>query len=424
MKPLLILVTALHLYAGADEALRQQALSSGLRPTPADFGALLQALNKDEAALSREKIRLGKELFFEKALSKDRDISCATCHRFDLGGADAKPTAIGTADLANPSHLNTPTMLNTAFSHYLFWNGRSESLEDQAKGPMQAPFEMAITPEAAERRLAATKNYPPLFQKVFGSSAITFDKIADAIAAYEKTIVTRGRYDEFLDGNLTALAPDEKEGLELFITKSCVGCHTGVGLGGVSLRKFPLVHHRIWSMATPDEVAKLWKEYAIFLEEAERAKRQHLSFPDDSGRLAYLESHLGKKRVKLLEEGFFHQLNRRARLQAMSSGGCAECHDTATQNVPESLAEKVLFPFENQGGFLGAAEPKGYFRVPLLRNVVRTKPYFHNGSVEKLEDAIRFMARHQSRVTLRDEEIAKMIKFLEAADGEIVDYGE
>jgi len=409
-----VLVLVFNLLANDDLKLIKLSYKNGLKPVPSNFETLLRVLNTNSKELSKEKIILGKKLFFEKDLSLAKDISCATCHSFDKGGADAIPTAIGHKDRANPFHLNTPTVLNTAFSKNLFWNGSSTTLQDQAKGPLQAPFEMSITPKLAQKRIAEKKEYKQMFIDAYGNDEITFEKITDAIASYEKTIITRGRYDEFLLGKTDALSKKEKEGLELFITKSCVGCHNGIALGGQTLRKFPLTYHNIWSMIEPQEVKTLQKKYTKFLE-----KLNKLDFKDDMTRLNYLKSTIDTKDIKLLKEGFFSQVDNS--LKVITTDGCTKCHENNSNLVKKDVLAKVAFPFKNKGGFLGA-KPNKYFRVPLLRNIVQTKPYFHNGSIDKLEDAIKIMGEHQSRARLKDEEIEKIVAFLEAVDGKLIDY--
>ncbi|MBA1438229.1 MAG: hypothetical protein FAF05_04460 [Epsilonproteobacteria bacterium] len=115
------------------QEVRELALAKGMQPLPDSFEELAKYFKDSATPLTREKVILGKKLFFDPNLSLSRQISCASCHQFDLGGADGLPTAIGHEGLANPSHLNSPTVFNTAFSKYLFWDGRSRSLEDQAK---------------------------------------------------------------------------------------------------------------------------------------------------------------------------------------------------------------------------------------------------------------------------------------------------
>ena len=244
-----------------------------------------------------------------------------------------------------------------------------------------------------------------MFQKAFGSAEVTFEKITDALATYEKTLVTRGRYDDFLLGYFDALNSEEKRGLELFIKKGCVGCHNGIALGGQVMRKFPLSYHSIWSMEKPHKIKALQKEYSTILESKTTT--------------ASLKQQLGEEKFTLLKEGFFTQIQEKRVEEVMSSSACKECHIDDKSKLDDRLHKRVGFPFENRGGFMGSKEAKKYFRVPLLRNVVQTAPYFHNGAVKKLEDAIKIMGRHQSRVNLSKEEIETLILFFKAVDTEI-----
>lgn len=411
MRYIVVIFLMIGLYANDDVELVKQALRNGLKPIPNNFEALLKVLGEEKDDLSKEKIILGKKLFFEKELSLGRDISCASCHGFDRGGADSMPTAIGHKNRANPFHLNSPTVFNTAFSKKFFWNGRSESLQDQAKGPMQAPFEMSITPELAEQRISDKLEYQKIFEKVYGKESISFENIADAISAYEKTIVTRGRFDEFLLGNFEVLSKSEKAGLDLFISKGCVGCHNGYALGGQVMRKFPLVYHNIWSLIKPIEVKALSDKYNTIFKKLETK-----NFSNDIKKLSFLRENLTDKEIELIKDGFFS-----SNIKAVVSTSCKECHINGSNKIDDKLIAKIAFPFENKGGFLGEDSSKS-FRVPLLRNIVRTAPYFHNGSVEKLEDAIKLMGRHQSRAELKDDEVKNIVAFLKAVDGEIVEY--
>ena len=407
----------------ANKTLHKSALYYGLKPVPKDLNTLAKELNISSTQLSKQKIQLGKKLFFDKNLSLGRDISCASCHNFKKGGADGRPTAIGHKNQKNPFHLNTPTVLNAAFSKQFFWNGRSKSLQDQAKGPLQAKFEMSITPELAVERIQQNKTYEGLFLEAFGEKKITFEKIAHAISSYEKTLLTRGRYDNFLEGDMNALTKKEKEGLQLFITKSCVGCHNGIALGGQELRRFPLVHHQIWSMKSIAQVKQLQKRYDAFLQTLDQKKQYYsMKFNSESSLISYLQKSLGKEDLKLLREGFFHLYENKMAYKEMVNNACISCHDAQTNKVDVKKLSNIVFPFENKGGFLGKDNPNRFFRVPLLRNVVTTYPYFHNGGVQELEDAIKLMVRHQHRTKISDEEIKKIVAFLEAVNGEMVDY--
>ncbi len=399
MKFFILILFVVSLFSMDDMKLIELAYSVGLKPVP--------TISRE---LTKNRVELGEKLFFDKNLSLDRDISCASCHSDDKGGADGKPTAIGHKKRENPSHLNTPTILNTAFSKKFFWDGRSDTLQDQAKGPLQATFEMSITPELAQKRIYENKEYEEMFINSFANSEVTFEKIVNAIATYEKTLVTRGRYDDFLLGYFGALTTQEKMGLELFISKSCVGCHNGIGLGGQEIRKFPLTYHSVWSMEKPTKIKQVREKYSNFLES--------LDTKDGSiDKVSHLYSQMGEKNVNLLREGFFSKIDESNLLEVMTSSACNLCHEKEDNSIREELVKDIAFPFENRGGFLGAKNQRSYFRVPLLRNVVRTAPYFHNGSVEKLEDVIKIMGEHQGRVTLDEEEIVKIVTFLKAVDG-------
>lgn len=417
MKYLLLLLSALALFANEDLNLIKEAYNNGLKPVPSNFESLLKALNTDKKSLSKDKISLGKKLFFEKDLSLNKDISCATCHSFNKGGADAIPTAIGDKNQENPFHLNTPTVLNTAFSKKLFWNGSSESLAHQATGPLQAPFEMAITPKLAEKRIKEKEGYEKLFNNVYGEDSITFKNIANAIAAYEKTLITHGRFDQYLLGDYNALTKKEKNGLKLFIDKGCVGCHNSEGLGGQVLRKFPLTYHDIWSLAKPKEIQALQNKYTKFIK-----KLNQKNIKSSIIKSKALHNNFSSQEIHLLEKGFFNTISKEIQKNIITSTSCNECHTDNRYEIKQELLSTISFPFENIGGFLGAKNTNKYFRVPLLRNIVQTKPYFHNGSIEKLEDAIKLMARHQSRANITDSEIEKIISFLKAVDGELIQY--
>jgi cytochrome c peroxidase len=194
------------------------------------------------------KVALGKRLFNEKKLSGDGTLSCAACHDlYAHAGADARPTALGIDEQRGPR--NTPTVWNAAFMSRLFWDGRAASLEEQAKGPILNPIEMGMpTPAEAERRLQRDASYRNDFVRAFGDrQPISFERIAQAIAAYERTLITPDApYDRFVRGDATALTPAQLRGMALFESVGCVLCHRGpsfsdAGLigGETALRIFP-----------------------------------------------------------------------------------------------------------------------------------------------------------------------------------------
>ena len=324
-----------------DNALREKALSGQMLPIPRTYSDLLRVIDNAENPMSREKIALGKKLFFDKQLSQDRTINCASCHKLKEGGDDNLPTAIGHEGQENPSHLNSPTVLNSALAKFQFWDGRAKDVEEQAGGPIQAPFEMHMKPKEVENRLNANQEYVETFQAIFGAEKITFENVRKAIGAYERTLLTYGAYDKFLDGDNSALSVQAKRGMTIFLTKGCKGCHTGMSVGGQSIQQFPLRN--------------------------------------------YFSDYLG----------------------AMFN--------------PNIKIKESPFPFENKGGFLGR-EDRLKFRVPILRNITKTAPYFHNGSVDKLEEVVRIMSKYQLGNEFSKRDIDDVVAFLKSLEGEIVEY--
>ncbi|BAF69661.1 cytochrome-c peroxidase [Nitratiruptor sp. SB155-2] len=335
------------------QQLRQLAISAGFRSNPKNFDELLKLLDTPSNRLTKEKILLGKMLFFDPSLSKDRTISCASCHDLDRGGDDDRPTAIGYKNRKNPHHLNSPTVLNAALQKFQFWDGRAKSVEEQAKGPLQAPFEMAMTPKEVVERVRQNPSYRKMFQEVFGDDTITFDQITKAIGAYERTLLTRGRFDDFLDGNLSALTPKEQKGLKLFINIGCKACHMGRSVGGQIIQKFPVIEYH-----SPI--------YPVF------------GFYDN--------------------KYYFKELR----------------FDTNISYDP--------YPFPDIGHYYGKNSAR-YFKVPILRNITKTAPYFHNGTVKNLKEAIRIMGKYQRGLELNKEQIDSIEAFLHTLEGNIIDYG-
>ncbi len=337
----------------ADMSLKDKALNKGLKPTPKNLQKLIDMVDDIQNPLTIQKIKLGKKLFFDKNLSFDRSIACASCHDIKKGGEDSIPTAIGYKNQKNPKHLNTPTVLDTAYSKHFFWDGRSNSLREQAKGPMQAHFEMASTPKLVESRVKENLDYKNKFEDIFGYDSITFDNITKAIASYEKTLVTSGRYDDFLNGNDDALTKEEKHGLNLFINMGCKACHFGTGVGGQKIQKFPLRNYNgLMDLTT-----------------------------------------------------YFNEEDKTREMSSFSI----------------NLREYKPYPFENIGGFMGKDKNRK-FRVPILRNISKTAPYFHNGVVKTLKEAINIMAKEQLGVDLTKKQLNDLESFLKSLDGEILKY--
>ena len=176
---------------------------------------------------SSVKIHLGKMLYFDARLSADITVSCATCHNPAMGWSDAGPTSKGIK--GQLGGRRAPPVSNSAYSPLQFWDGRAPSLEEQAKGPIQNPIEMGNTHEVMIRTLADIPGYVEEFKKVFGEGQMSVQQVADAIAAFERTVVTTdSRFDRYARGDQQALTVEEKQGLEIFNGKGhCTACHWG-----------------------------------------------------------------------------------------------------------------------------------------------------------------------------------------------------
>ena len=181
-------------------------------------------------ASSPGKVELGRILYFDPRLSGDNSISCATCHDPQKGWGDGKPRAIGFGGKELGRH--SPTVINSGFFTTQFWDGRAPSLEEQAKGPIQAAGEMNQNAEELVKELSAISEYMDLFGKVFGESGITLDNIAKAIAAFERTVVSKNSaYDKYVAGDKEAMSASAINGMDMFFGKAkCAVCHNGPAL--------------------------------------------------------------------------------------------------------------------------------------------------------------------------------------------------
>lgn len=191
--------------------------------------------------VTREKIDLGRMLFFDPRISRSGLLSCNTCHNLGMGGDDNLETSIGHGWQKGPR--NAPTVLNAIFNEAQFWDGRAEDLKAQAKGPVQAGVEMASTPERVEETLKSMPAYVDSFQRSFpGADPVSFDNMARAIEAFEATLITpASKFDLYLEGEEAALNDTEKAGLKLFMDTGCASCHSGVNVGGQGYYPFGVV---------------------------------------------------------------------------------------------------------------------------------------------------------------------------------------
>ena len=283
---------------------------------------------KKLTGLNKEKVELGKKLYFERRLSKSGRISCNSCHDLALGGADNMRVSLGHGFSKGP--INSPTVYNSSYNLAQFWDGRAKDLQEQAGGPIANPGEMASSHDMAEKVINSIPEYKKAFKKVYGTKKVTINEITHAIAEFEKTLVTpNGRFDQWLKGDDNAITKKELKGYETFKMKGCVACHSGPAVGGSMYQKFGLVN--------PPK------------------KR---------------DANLGR------------------------------------YEVTKNPADKYVF------------------KVPSLRNVELTYPYFHDGSVWDLREAVKIMGKTQLGVELTKTEQEDIVAFLKTLTGKIpsIDY--
>ncbi len=197
------------------------------------FGTLPEEVAPTGYEMSEELIDLGRMLFYEPRLSINGNMSCNTCHGLNNYGMDGLRFSFG--HTGNPVGRNAPTVYNAALHVAQFWDGRAADVEEQAKGPILAGGEMGMpSAEFVVSTLKSVKGYLPFFEAAFpgDSDPITYDHVGQAIGAFERRLMTPGRFDEYLAGDDTALTDAEKRGLSLFMNTGCTACHNGPALGG------------------------------------------------------------------------------------------------------------------------------------------------------------------------------------------------
>ena len=291
----------------------------------------------DSLATDIRKVTLGRKMYNEARISLDGTLSCATCHVIDKGGADSRGTRTSEGIYGQFGGINAPTVLNAAFNVEQFWNGRAHTLADQAAGPPVNPVEMGDqTWEQICERLKEDASLVAEFQSIY-PEGITQATVTDAIAEYEKTLITpNDRLDQMLKGDENALTEEEKKGLAAFMDNSCAVCHVGKTLGGQSF-----------------ETLGIYEDYYAAREQS----NPDIVYNDDDKGLA---------------------------------------------------------------GFTGDTADLHRFKVPGLRNISKTSPYFHDGTQATIEDAVRAMFRFELGVKEAPEsDVASISAFLRTLDGEI-----
>jgi cytochrome c peroxidase len=293
---------------------------------------VLEPIVPPENPVTTEKVELGTKLYFDPRLSEDGTVACATCHAPQSGFSDPRGTPTSAGVGGKLGARNTPTSLNAAFLSAQFWDGRAATLEEQALQPITNPVEMALANLGElERKVGGIPEYAPLFRAAFGDEKVTAERIAQAIASFERTLVSvRAPIDRFLAGDPSAISESAKRGWELYNGKArCNNCHGYV-------EAFPF-------------------------------------FTDD----LFHNLGVGVKGVD------FESVSRRV----------ANVDPNDTDAIDElALADAEASAL---GRFLVTRQRKdiGAFKTSGLRNIALTAPYFHDGSARTLEEVIELYDR-------------------------------
>jgi len=206
------------------------------------FQPIMEAAENPANPLSAEKIDLGRMLYYDTRLSKNRTVSCNSCHDLASFGDDGLATSKGIG--GQLGGRSAPTVYNAAIHIAQFWDGRAADVEAQAVGPILNPIEMGMPDEKyVISLLKSIPGYVEAFAKAFPEETepVTYANVGKAIGAFERKLMTPSRFDDFLKGDEGALTDGEKHGLNLFVTTGCTVCHNGMGVGGHLYQKLGLV---------------------------------------------------------------------------------------------------------------------------------------------------------------------------------------
>ena len=201
------------------------AAGEGSRPPREPLG--LQPITwPTDNLYSPAKAQLGRLLYFDKRLSADGTVACASCHDPKFAFTDG--AAVSTGIKGQKGGRSAPTIINRAWSLAQFWDGRASTLEAQALGPMENPIEMGSTHTAVVDQVRGIQGYRPLFTVAFGDEAITIDRVSKAITTFERTVMSgNSPYDRWKAGQRSAMPPPAVRGYHVFLQAQCDACHEG-----------------------------------------------------------------------------------------------------------------------------------------------------------------------------------------------------
>lgn len=206
------------------------------------FQPILEVADNPENPVTEAKVALGRMLYYDTRLSKNRTMSCNSCHDLESFGDDGLKVSKGIHDQLGGR--SAPTVYNAAIHIAQFWDGRAKDVEAQAIGPVTNPIEMGMPdPDYVLKVLKSIPGYVEAFSAAFPGEKdpMTYVNVGNAIGAFERKLLTPSPFDDFLKGNEAALTDAQKHGLNLFITTGCTVCHNGMGVGGHLYQKLGLV---------------------------------------------------------------------------------------------------------------------------------------------------------------------------------------
>jgi cytochrome c peroxidase len=361
-----VLIACLLLIAGARFGTTARAGTSDFHlelPLGVPFDVWNYFIPKDNP-MTEEKVALGRELFFDKRLSADGSLSCSTCHEPRFGFTDGKPVAEGIH--GRKGTRSAPTLLNAIFNAGQFWDGRVDSLEEQAKHPLVNPDEMGNpSTDAVVARLRAVPEYSARFQQVFGEQ-ITMGGVGKAIAAFERTLVSgNSPFDRYVAGNRDALSDSGRRGMLLFTGKArCSVCHNLAGTFAAN-QSFPFF------------TDQMYHNTGVAVNEP--------------------------------------------RFEALAKSAAALAKGHPDKISLEQLAAEpgagALGRFLVSGNVLDI----GAFKTPSLRDVELTAPYFHDGSAKTLDDVVKFYVKGGNGNPNRDWQL-EPIRLSDQERGDLVEF--
>jgi len=337
MKYLIVFIGILLFSCNTGSEKREQKLDDKLEQNilqmAKSYFTPLEEVDMKKLPSERKKIvELGKKLFYDKRLSGNQTVNCASCHDMNKYGVDNLPISPG--DKNQFGTRNTPTVLNAFLQYAQFWDAHARTVEDQCLGPIFGNFEMDM-PDTVTllSRIEEDEYYRKAFAEIFprADTAISKTTLQRAIGAFERTLVTPAPFDDYLKGDMSAISAKAKLGVKAFVDNGCIPCHSTSIVGG-----------------------QMAQEFALY--------------------------------------GYYWDYTN------------------------STYIDKGRYQFTKDPG------DKFVFKVPQLRNIVKTYPYFHDGSISDLKEAIKIMGMAETNIQMKQEDIDNILEFFKTLTGRIPEH--